>query len=102
MPAATVPVNTTGAPAAQTKSALSGRPARGRMVVPGMGGPGLKRNERVTCFHRWISRYMVRQLHIHAMALITATTQPADGLLGLTGLSFLRSRPRRQVAWRCP
>ena len=31
--------------------------------MPGIGGPGLNRNERVTGFQRWISRYMVYQLH---------------------------------------
>ena len=59
---------------------LSGRPGWGRIVVPGIGGPGLKRNDRLTCFHRWISRYMVYQLHTQAMPLTAATTQIAAGL----------------------
>ena len=41
---------------------------------------GVKRNDRLTCFHRWISRYMVYQLHTQAMPLTAATTQIAAGL----------------------
>jgi hypothetical protein len=52
------------------------------MVVPGIGGGGLNRNVRVTCFHRWISRYMVYQLHTQAIALITAITRIAEDLAG--------------------
>src|SRR6476660_2549068 len=77
-PAVTVPTKTRGAATEQTKSTLSGRPGRGRLVVPGIGGPGLNRNERVTCFQRWISRYMVYPLHTQAAPLITAATRTAE------------------------
>jgi hypothetical protein len=88
IPAINVPTETMGAAAEQTKSAFSGRPGLGRMSVPGIGGGGLNRNERVTCIQRWISRYMVRQLHTQAPPLITATTRIAEGLVSLTGPSF--------------
>jgi len=51
--AAITVANTGGERAAQTKSALSGRPGRGRMVAPARGGPGLKRNDLVRFFQRW-------------------------------------------------
>lgn len=76
---ATAPANTVGATAEHTNSARSGRPALGRMVVPGNGGPGMKRNDRLTCFQRWISRYMVYQLQAQAAPLIRATPRTADG-----------------------
>jgi hypothetical protein len=87
MTADTVATNTAGAPAAHRKSARSGRPGRGLMVVPGIGGGGLNRNDRVTCFHRWISRYMVYQLHTQPIALITANTRTAEDLAGLVGVN---------------
>ena len=73
--AAIAAANTGGEPAAQTYSALNGSPGRGRNVVPGIGGPGLKRNDVVRWFQRWTSRYMVYQLHTQAAPLITATTR---------------------------
>src|SRR5664279_1691851 len=88
---ATADANTTGAPAAHTNSALSERPGLGLMGVPGIGGGGLNRNERVTCFQRWISRYMVYQLHTQAAPLITATTCIAEGLTRLMGVTLLVS-----------
>ena len=91
VPAATGGRDTTGAPAAQTNSALSGRPGLGRMLVPGIGGGGWNRNERVTCFQRWISRYMVYQLHTQAAPLITATTCTAEGLARLVGVALIAS-----------
>ena len=93
VPAATADTdaNTTGAPAAHTNNALSGRPGLGRMLVPGIGGGGLNRNEQVTCFQRWISRYMVYQLHTQAAPLITATTCIAEGLTRLMGVSLVVS-----------
>jgi len=86
MTADTVAPNTTGAAAAQTKSARSGRPGRG-VGMPGIAGGGLNRNDRVTCFHRWISRYMVYQLHTQPIALITANTRTAEDLAGLVGVN---------------
>jgi len=77
--------NTAGAAAAQTKSARSGGPGRG-LGVPGIAGGGLNRNDLVTCFHRWISRYMVYQLHTQAIALIMANTSTAGDLAGVVGM----------------
>src|SRR5664279_6239011 len=56
------------------------QPGFGRIIVPGIGGPGLKRNDRVTRSHRWISRYMVYQLHTQATLLTAATARIAAGL----------------------
>jgi len=59
------------------------------MVVPGIGGPGLKRSDRVTCFQRWISRYIVYQLHTHAMAQMKHSTRTAPGLGNLMDQTIL-------------
>jgi hypothetical protein len=95
MPATAVPTKTTGAPTEHAYRALSGRPGFGRMLVPGIGGPGLKRNDRVTCLHRWISRYMVYQLHTHAMPLTATAARIAEGLVNIGPCPFLTV-----AAWR--
>ena len=45
-----------GAPKKQTNSAFKGSPGLGRISVPGTGGHGANRSERVTCFQRKTSR----------------------------------------------
>ena len=66
--------------------------------MPGIGGPGLKRNDRLTCFHRWISRYMVYQLHTQAMPLTAATTQIAAGLAPIKATAPAPG-PRLDLRW---
>ena len=86
-PAITVPTKTRGAATEQTKGTLSGRPGR------------LNRNERVTCFQRWISRYMEYQLHTQAAPLIAATTRHAEGPVRLMG-DLLSAGKRRRATVR--
>lgn len=61
--------NTSGEPRKHTHRAFSGRPGPGRRFVPGIGGPGLKRSDGVTCLHRKISRYIVYQDHTQTRPL---------------------------------